>query len=79
MGFLFFSGLLVSMVKVVSLGGNELGVDVCQTEAWGVRLGLISDGLSDSGPEGYCSGLSLVIPRVGGMCTSDVQSQPRCF
>ena len=74
MGFLFFSGLMVSMVKVVSLGGNELRVEVCQKEARGVRLGSISDGLSDSEPEGYCSGLSLVIPCVGGMCTSDVQS-----
>ena len=70
---------MVSIVEVVCLREGELGVEVGQKEAWGMRLWAISDSGSETGPESSSSCLCLVIPSVRGMCTSNVKPQPRVF
>ena len=77
MGFLFFPSLVVCTIKIVCLGSSELGVEVSQKEANGVKLGTISDGLSKPGPDNCCSCLSLIVPRARGMCTSHVEPEPQ--
>ena len=77
MGFLLLPSLVVTTMKIVCLGGIELGVEISQEEAWGVRLGTISDSLSNPGPENCCSCLSLIVPHVKGMCTGHVKPKPR--